>query len=165
MSWNIEVESGSSVRLPTAGKYCDRDVVITALGGGGTGGNFKKKFVSLSRQKNRTYGYDFLVTFCGSIAGDSGFLCYDEEILPTKTFDGIKVSSFTSSLHLYFIEDENDICIYGDLDETGTNKWFPLSTMMGVEFGGVITDMNDIDIKQMAVGAPYVFIYYEEVKE
>ena len=27
---NITVEGGSSVRLPTAGKYCDRDVVVTA---------------------------------------------------------------------------------------------------------------------------------------
>jgi len=33
MSHNITVESGSSVRLPTAGKYCDRDIVITAKGG------------------------------------------------------------------------------------------------------------------------------------
>lgn len=33
MSFNIEVEGGSSVRLPTAGKYCDRDIVITATGG------------------------------------------------------------------------------------------------------------------------------------
>lgn len=34
MSFNIEVESGTSIRLPTAGKYCDRDIVITATGGG-----------------------------------------------------------------------------------------------------------------------------------
>ena len=33
MSFNIEVESGTSVRLPTAGKYCDRDIVVTATGG------------------------------------------------------------------------------------------------------------------------------------
>lgn len=32
---NITVEGGSSVRLPTAGKYCDRDIVVTATGGGG----------------------------------------------------------------------------------------------------------------------------------
>lgn len=32
--FNITVEGGSSVRLPTAGKYCDRDIVITATGGG-----------------------------------------------------------------------------------------------------------------------------------
>lgn len=35
MSFNVEVEGGTSVRLPTAGKYCDRDIVITATGGEG----------------------------------------------------------------------------------------------------------------------------------
>lgn len=34
MSFNIEVQAGTSVRLPTAGKYCDRDIVITAIGSG-----------------------------------------------------------------------------------------------------------------------------------
>lgn len=33
---NITVEGGSSVRLPTAGKCCDRDIIITATGGGGS---------------------------------------------------------------------------------------------------------------------------------
>jgi hypothetical protein len=33
MSHNITIESGKSIRLPTAGKYCDRDIVITAEGG------------------------------------------------------------------------------------------------------------------------------------
>jgi hypothetical protein len=32
MSHNITVEGGKSVRLPTAGKYCDRDIVVTAEG-------------------------------------------------------------------------------------------------------------------------------------
>lgn len=36
MSHNITVEGGTSVRLPTAGKYCDRDIVITATGSGGS---------------------------------------------------------------------------------------------------------------------------------
>ena len=39
MSFNIEVQGGSSVRLPTAGKYCDRDIVITATGDGSGGGS------------------------------------------------------------------------------------------------------------------------------
>lgn len=34
MSYNITVESGKTVRLPTAGRYCDRDILVTALGGG-----------------------------------------------------------------------------------------------------------------------------------
>lgn len=33
--FNIEVQGGSSVRLPTAGKYCDRDIIVKASGGGG----------------------------------------------------------------------------------------------------------------------------------
>lgn len=36
MTHNIEVEGGKTVRLPTAGKYCDRDILITATGGGGS---------------------------------------------------------------------------------------------------------------------------------
>ena len=30
---NFTVEGGSSIRLKTAGKYCDRDIIVTALGG------------------------------------------------------------------------------------------------------------------------------------
>lgn len=33
MTHNITVEGGTSVRLLTAGKYCDRDIVVTATGG------------------------------------------------------------------------------------------------------------------------------------
>ena len=36
MSHNITVEGGTTVLLPTSGKYCDRDIVITATGTGGT---------------------------------------------------------------------------------------------------------------------------------
>ena len=32
--FNITVEGGMSVRLQTAGKYCDRDIIVTAEGGG-----------------------------------------------------------------------------------------------------------------------------------
>jgi hypothetical protein len=43
MSFDITVDGGSSIRLPTAGKYCDRDIVITAEGGGGGSvGEFSK---------------------------------------------------------------------------------------------------------------------------
>lgn len=32
MSFNIEIDSGKTVRLTTAGKYCSRDIVVTAKG-------------------------------------------------------------------------------------------------------------------------------------
>ena len=34
MNHEIELQAGMRVRLPTAGKYCDRDIVITATGSG-----------------------------------------------------------------------------------------------------------------------------------
>lgn len=45
MSHNITVECGTSIRLPTAGKYCDRDIVVTAKGGGDTVADFLAKTV------------------------------------------------------------------------------------------------------------------------
>lgn len=36
--FNFEVESGKTLQLLTAGKYCDQDILVTALGGGGGGG-------------------------------------------------------------------------------------------------------------------------------
>lgn len=33
MSYNFEVESGNTVKFPVGGKYCDRDIVVTATGG------------------------------------------------------------------------------------------------------------------------------------
>jgi hypothetical protein len=35
--FDITVEGGTSVRLPTAGKYCPKDILVTATGGGGGG--------------------------------------------------------------------------------------------------------------------------------
>ena len=34
--FNITVEGGKSVKLLTGGKYCDRDIIVTAEGGGGS---------------------------------------------------------------------------------------------------------------------------------
>lgn len=36
MSYNFEVESGNTVKFPVGGKYCDRDIVVTAFGGSDT---------------------------------------------------------------------------------------------------------------------------------
>lgn len=43
--FNIEVEGGSSVRLPTGGKYCPKDIIVTAKGGGSTGGGDIDAFI------------------------------------------------------------------------------------------------------------------------
>ena len=35
MSYKFEVEGGNTVKFPVGGKYCDRDIEVTATGGGG----------------------------------------------------------------------------------------------------------------------------------
>lgn len=36
MSINFDLEAGKTLKLLTAGKYCDRDIVVNAIGGGGS---------------------------------------------------------------------------------------------------------------------------------
>ena len=48
---NITVEGGSSVRLPTAGKYCDRDIVVTATGGGIPDGYYDASGLNVDESK------------------------------------------------------------------------------------------------------------------
>jgi hypothetical protein len=64
MSHNITVEGGTSVRLPTAGKYCDRDIVITATGSGGGGTDIEDELIThtlsaeaYSNDRINTVGY------------------------------------------------------------------------------------------------------------
>ena len=65
--FNITVEGGTSVRLPTAGKYCDRDIVITATGGGG--GTYWENFNINRVDEYALYGCDLLHTVVISRVG------------------------------------------------------------------------------------------------
>lgn len=72
MSFNIEVEGGSSVRLPTAGKYCDRDIVITATGGGAVVPDPRDQYQRveyIESAEEETYPY-IITDFCAD--NDSG---------------------------------------------------------------------------------------------
>jgi hypothetical protein len=69
MSFNIEVEGGSSVRLPTAGKYCDRDIVITATGGGGDDGSTVRSLL------DRTISGDFADSKITSVGAYAFYNC------------------------------------------------------------------------------------------
>lgn len=64
MSHNITIEGGTSVRLPTAGKYCDRDIVITATGGGADGDDLATSIVD----RTITEYYSDKVTTVGAYA-------------------------------------------------------------------------------------------------
>lgn len=55
MSHNITVESGKSLKLKTAGKYCDRDIVVTAEGGTDIPDGYIKPSGTINISANGTY--------------------------------------------------------------------------------------------------------------
>lgn len=87
---NIDIEGGSSVRLPTAGKYCDRDIIITASGGGGGGGsNLLAQLLETCTFEDDTLtevttdlfrGWQYIKTLrlpnVTNAIGANGYLCY-----------------------------------------------------------------------------------------
>lgn len=66
-------------------------------------------------------------------------------IIPTKTTENVKVSRFTSgnyAHHYYYIEDENDVFWYGDVDSTGINAWVSYGSQYDSTFNGVVSDIS-----------------------
>ena len=59
----------------------------------------------------------------------------------TRPTDNIKVS-IEPTMHLYYVEDEDDILGYGDFEGSGINAWMSLSADM--PYGGAITDVSQI---------------------
>ena len=54
MSYNVTVKGGKSVRLPTENTWCDKDIIITAEGGGGSelpSGYSRVDFIEFSGQQ------------------------------------------------------------------------------------------------------------------
>lgn len=47
----------------------------------------------------------------------------------------------------YYVEDENDVLIYGDFSETGTNEWESIAVLMGVANGGAIADIGEATVE------------------
>ena len=60
---NIEVSGGTSTKLLTAGKYCDRNIVVIASGGGGSGDLPEKAFLLTGdcRYRFANSGWDWFI--------------------------------------------------------------------------------------------------------
>ena len=71
--FNIEVEGGKAVRLPTAGKYCDRDIVVTATGGGSTMDDFWDAFFETLAYNGAGGARNFQLAFAGAGWNDETF--------------------------------------------------------------------------------------------
>ena len=65
---NIEVSGGTSTKLLTAGKYCDRNIVVIASGGGGSGDvipDSAKKITDNCQYRFANGGWDWFIETCG----------------------------------------------------------------------------------------------------
>lgn len=90
------------------------------------------------------------------------FICMEEEVVsltevmgadssltyhiaPTKPTENIAVSSLDGDIHLYYIEDENNVFLYGDFEGTGNNVWIGIEVLIeGMSFNGVIANVSEI---------------------
>ena len=83
----ITVEGGSSARLLTAGKYCDRNILVTATGGGGGG-------TATSPSDVNFYDYDGTLLYSYTIA-EANLLT---ELPQPPTHDGLTFQEWNYSL-------------------------------------------------------------------
>lgn len=73
---NIEVSGGTSTKLLTAGKYCDRNIVVIASGGGGGGDLPEKAFLITGdcRYRFANSGWDWFIENYGDRVTTSNIL-------------------------------------------------------------------------------------------
>ena len=74
---NIEVSSGTSTKLLTAGKYCDRNIVVIASGGSGGGGDLPEKAFLITgdcRYRFANSGWDWFIENYGDRVTTSNIL-------------------------------------------------------------------------------------------
>lgn len=69
-------------------------------------------------------------------------LSFELYYVKTRPTENIVVSS-PGTFACYYIDDEDDILVYGDLDENGTNEWASLIAEMGYPYHGAITDASE----------------------
>lgn len=70
-TFNFGVNSGEAIRLKTAGKYCDRDIVVSGIGGGGGRNPLELLYTEGAEITAEDWG-DKDVTFCGTSRQDVG---------------------------------------------------------------------------------------------
>lgn len=116
---NITIEGGTSKRLLTAGKFCDRDIVVTAEGGGGYVYEGSTAIVMEGFFKNDKYLVGFMPTYLNTMS------VYNEafrncQILKSAIFKGsvrIYDYAFAQCHALEFVKGPSDIFVAGNAFE------------------------------------------------
>lgn len=66
---------------------------------------------------------------------------------PTENIHAVDQTASPMTLPFYYVEDENDVLLYGDFSETGTNEWVSFATTgEGGTWEGAITDESEATV-------------------
>lgn len=141
MSYDITVKGGTSVRLPTAGKYCYQDIIVTAESGGSAEENqLDARLVGTLKEIN------------SSVSSVTNYACYglsslEVVNLPNATTIGIQAFRACTSLTTFNAPKVTSIsssyCFYTDNALTEIN--FPLLISIGDNCFGICTKMTKAD--------------------
>lgn len=132
--------------------------------GGGSGGNFKKKFVTLASHANASGSVNSVGITLYEMREMMGKHCWqDAGVLPTKMTAGVKEADITVPMfYAYYIEDEDNIFIYVDVTGSGNPDWVPISAASeDMDFCGTITEISRETIIE---GGYYALVYYTEAE-
>ena len=149
MSFNIEVQSGSSVRLPTKGKYCDRDIVVTATGG--SGGANELKITDASYLFYNEARFDVFELLCDAITKectDFSSIFYNCKTL--TTIPQLDTSNGTAFIAMF----------YGCSKLTTIPQ---LDTSKGIKFGSMIrgcSELTTIPQLDTSNGTDFQYMFY-----
>ena len=143
---NITIESGKSLKLKTAGKYCDRDIVVTASGS--SGGEEKSSFAKFVERSITEITADDLKG-CSYVA-DYGFynLCSnskDDKIKKLTLPNSVK----TLGIYGFAYAGVEEIILNEGITDIGANCFMSCKSPI-IEIPTTVTSMGD-----------YTFQYYE----
>ena len=145
-SMAVSIESGKVYVVNTEGTW-----VEFAASAGAAGPEPIKMFKTIMCQDGKVRDLCVMGVAEGANASNAA-------ILPTKTTDGVLESDGQNNMHFYYIEDENDIFIYIDMEGSGTPDWVSLGAMeASMSFKGAIEDISEATEEGC-----YALIYYVE---
>lgn len=159
-----DLNDEQTATLKTAGKLMEADIVVEAAKGGGgecdlphiievdvlPTENISETDVYLCDGKYYKWVNEFSDVW---ITADGMSMYFSEYVTTmggsvsfhleaTKPTEDIAVSS-ESGFAVYYIVDENNLFLYGDFEGSGQPIWVTLSDMMGIPYGGAITDTSE----------------------
>ena len=161
------LEAEQTATLPCTGKMMESDIVVkigSSYGRGDSTECIGKHIIEvdalptenideavLYKMGDSYYKYseefkDMLIAYGGDTASyiemiEAEGMSIELYYVKTRPTDNIEIS-FEDNLHLYYVEDEDDVLGYGDFEGSGINTWMSLSDEM--PYGGAITDVSQI---------------------